>query len=276
MRMLLVSLALAVVPAHAASDRLGLQLWSFRNQLKADVPAGLATAAADGFKIVETAGTYGLSADDFAAQLKAHGLRPVSAHIGFAELDGNLAGSIAQAKALGVRYVVVAWIPHNPAHFGVAEARAAAAKFNAWGAALKAEGIQFGYHTHGYEFVPDAGGETPFDVLMASTQPDLVCLEMDVFWVTHAGVDPVALLARYPGRWKMLHLKDLRKGAKRDATGAAPATDDVPVGQGVVRWPAVFAAAQKAGVEYYFIEDESVAPLQNVPISLRYLARFHL
>jgi sugar phosphate isomerase/epimerase len=276
MRSLLFALALAGVSAQAASGHLGLQLWSFRNQLKVDVPAGLATAAADGFKVVETAGTYGLSAGDFAAQLKAHGLRPVSAHLGFAALEGNLAGSIADARALGVDYVVVAWIPHNPAHFGVAEARAAAAKFNAWGAALKAQGIKFAYHTHGYEFVPDAGGETPFDVLMASTQPDLVYLEMDVFWVAHAGVDPAALLARYPGRWRMLHLKDLRRGAKRDATGAAPATDDVPVGQGEVHWPAVLSEARRAGVEYYFIEDESVAPLENVPTSLRYLSRFHL
>jgi sugar phosphate isomerase/epimerase len=99
---------------------------------------------------------------------------------------------------------------------------------------------------------------------------------MDVFWVAHAGVDPAALLARYPGRWRMLHLKDLRRGAKRDATGAAPATDDVPVGQGEVHWPAVLSEARRAGVEYYFIEDESVAPLENVPTSLRYLSRFHL
>jgi sugar phosphate isomerase/epimerase len=276
MRILLASLALASPTARAASDHLGLELWSLRNQLKVDVPAGLAIAASDGFTVVETAGTYGLAAGDFAAQLHAHGLRPVSAHLGFAELEGNLEGSIAQARALGVDYVVVAWIPHHPAHFGVADARAAAAKFNAWGAALKAHGIKFGYHTHGYEFVPEAGGETPFDVLMSSTQPDLVCLEMDVFWVAHAGVDPVALFQRYPGRWQMLHLKDLRKGAKRDATGAAPATDDVPVGQGEVDWPAVLAAARLAGVKYYFIEDESVSPLQNVPVSLRYLARFHL
>jgi len=268
----------APAAANPPSDHLGLQLWSLRDQFKKNVPSALADAEGFGFKIIETAGTYGLSAGDFHTQLEAHGLKAVSAHFGYAEFDADAAGVIARAQALGVEYVIIPMIPHHPLHFSAEEARVAAAKFNAWGAAVQAAGMKFGYHTHGYEFTPDAAsnGEIPFEVLAAATQPDLVLLQMDVFWVAHAGVDPVQLLAKYPGRWRMLHLKDLRVGAPTDASGAAPATDDVPVGQGRIPWPQVFAAARDAGVVYNFIEDESVAPLQNIPISLRYLEAFHL
>jgi sugar phosphate isomerase/epimerase len=95
---------------------------------------------------------------------------------------------------------------------------------------------------------------------------------MDVFWATHGGQDPVKLLAQYPDRWKMMHVKDIRKGAPIGIyTGRAPATDDVPVGTGQVDWPAVFKEAQKVGVEWYFIEDESVAPLDDIPLSVAYV-----
>jgi sugar phosphate isomerase/epimerase len=95
---------------------------------------------------------------------------------------------------------------------------------------------------------------------------------MDVFWVTHGGQDPVKLLAKYPDRWVMMHVKDIRKGAPTGIyTGHAPATDDVAVGSGQVDWPSVFREAQAVGVKWYFIEDESLTPLQNVPQSIAYI-----
>lgn len=275
------SLMLFAMAAAAASAQpsghLGLQLWSFRAQFKEDVPGTLAIAHNMGFSVVETAGTYGLTARVFRDDLAKQGLTPVSAHFSYAILDGQLDQVIADAKTLGVRFVVLPAIPHSPTHFSVEEARAAAVKLNRWGAAIKAAGMTFAYHTHGYEFRPDPRtGETPFEALMKGTDPSMVSLELDVFWVTHAGVDPLALLRKYPGRWKMLHLKDLRSGAALDNSGAAPAEDDVPVGTGQVSWPRILEAAREAGVEYYFIEDESPAPLTNVPLSLRYLSDFKL
>lgn len=273
-------LALALLAASTAaagppSGHLGLQLWSLRDQFKEDVPSALATARGFGFTTVETAGTYGLTAAEFRSRLDAHGLVPVSAHFQYEQLTMDLPGSIAQAKALGVEYIVVPWIPHEAGHFGAQEARAAAADFNAWAAAINASGMKFAYHTHGYEFA-GGGGQTAFDVLARSTRPDLVLFEMDVYWVAHAGVDPAKLLGEYPGRWRMLHLKDLRTGAPTNDTGAAPPEDIVAVGRGQIAWPAVLDAARRAGVEYYFIEDESVAPLLGIPESLRYLGRFGL
>ena len=272
---ILALLAASAAAAGPPSGHLGLQLWSLHAQFKQDVTSTLATVRSFGFTTVETAGTYGLTAGEFRSRLDAHGLVPVSAHFSYEQLAKDLPGSIAQARALGVEYIVVPWIPHQPGHFGADEARAAAATFNAWGAAVRAGGMKFAYHTHGYEFA-GGGSETAFDVLVRSTRPDLVFFEMDVYWVAHAGVDPTRLLEEYAGRWRMLHLKDLRIGAPTNDTGAAPPGDIVAVGKGQIAWPAVLDAARKAGVVYYFIEDESVAPLLGIPESLRYLGQFGL
>jgi sugar phosphate isomerase/epimerase len=145
---------------------------------------------------------------------------------------------------------------------------------NKWGEACKAAGLRFGYHPHGLEFVASTANPTEklFDILLRETKADLVCYEMDVFWAFHAGEDPAKLLAKHPTRWAMLHVKDIRKGAVTGlSTGSAPPTDNVAVGTGQIDWTAVLGAAQKIGVKYYFIEDETPAPLQCIPDSLKYL-----
>jgi sugar phosphate isomerase/epimerase len=172
--------------------------------------------------------------------------------------------------------VIVAWVPHEGA-FTVDEAKVAAANFNTWGAALKKEGLKFGFHTHGYEFRPLADGSSAFDVMMAETDPDLVFCEMDVFWVVQGGIDPVKLLQKYPGRFKALHIKDMKKGAPTGLyEGHAPASDNVIVGQGSMDWPAIIAQSRKSGVEYYFIEDETSDPVGNIPPSITYLGTLGL
>jgi len=154
----------------------------------------------------------------------------------------------------------------------VPQARAAIANFNAWGAKLKAAGLGFGFHTHGYEFSPLPDGSSAFDVMMNETDPSLVFCEMDVFWVVQAGIDPVKLLEKYPGRFKAFHIKDMRKGAPTGLyQGHAPASDNVIVGQGVMDWPGIVAAGTKAGVKYYFIEDETADPVGNIPPSIEFL-----
>ncbi|MEO8353447.1 MAG: sugar phosphate isomerase/epimerase, partial [Chthoniobacteraceae bacterium] len=175
---------------------------------------------------------------------------------------------------LDVQYVICPWIEHEIGSFGMADVEKAAALFNKAGAAFKEVGIQFGYHTHGYEFRPIAEGstETYFDKLVAACKPGLVIFEMDVFWVTQPGQDAAKLLEKYGDRWELMHLKDLRKGARVGVyTGQAPKTDDVPLGTGQVNWPEVFAAAKKVGIKHYFIEDESPTALEQIPQSLAYL-----
>ena len=252
-------------------NKLGLQLWSLRAQLTASLPAGMAEAKDLGFTMVESAGTYGHSARELRQLADANGIKIVGAHIDYLRLQTDLKGAIADAKTLGASYVIVAWVPHK-GDFTVQQAHMAAANFTAWGAAMKADGLKFGFHTHGYEFKPLADGSSAFDVMMSQTDPNLVFCEMDVFWVVQAGVDPVKLLEKYPGRFKAFHIKDMKKGAPTGLyEGHAPASDNVIVGQGVMDWPAIIAAGRKAGVEYSFIEDETSDPIGNIPPSIKYL-----
>ncbi len=268
-------LAVSAAGATPVVDRLGLQFWSLRHEFEANVSKGMDETKALGFTLVETAGTYGLKPADFREQLTAHGLKAVSAHFPYERLKDDLPGVIAEAKTLGVEYVVIPWLPQP--EFDAAAARAVAADFNTWGTAIQAAGMKFAFHPHGYEFhpVPGGHGETPFDLLVSLTRPGVVSFEMDVFWVAHAGVDPAALLAKYPDRWTLMHVKDLRKGGEVGVgTRSAPEGDHVAVGTGQLDWPSILRTAKAIGVEYYFIEDETAAPLQNIPVSLRYLQTF--
>jgi len=143
--------------------------------------------------------------------------------------------------------------------------------FNKAGAATKKVGIRFFYHLHGFEFGKHGNG-TLADLLITGSNPDLVSFQMDVLWVFFPGQDPASWLLKYPGRWTSLHLKDLRKGIERGAlTGKTDVRNDVPLGTGQVDWPSVLAAAKKAGVRYYFIEDESPDVLTQIPLTLQFL-----
>jgi sugar phosphate isomerase/epimerase len=260
-------------------DHLGLQLWSLRAQTTQSTTGALDLAKGYGITEIETAGTGSLTTEQFARELKSRGLNAVSAHLGYDLLTKDLNGTIATAKTLGVKFLICPSLPHGKEGFTEADAHRVAAEFNTFGAACKAAGLRFGYHPHGFEFTPTSAGkgEVVFDILVRETKPDLVCYEMDVFWVFHAGQDPAKLLAKYPNRWVMLHVKDMRKGAPTGfSTGSAPATDDVAVGEGQIDWPSVLRTAQKIGVQHYFIEDETPAPLENIPASLKYLRALKL
>jgi sugar phosphate isomerase/epimerase len=269
-------LALVLVasgPAFAAEANapLALQLVSLHKRLNADVPGGLDLVKSFGITLVETAGTCGLTPEQFRAQIDAHGLKVFSSHFQYDALAADLPKVIAEAKVLGSGNIVVPWIPHKGV-FTAAMAHKAASDFNAWGAIIKAAGLRLGYHPHGGEFEELPEGGTGFDVLIGETDPSLVFFEMDIFWVAHAGKDPVALLQKYPTRWKMLHLKDMRKGATTGIfTGQAPITDFVPLGTGRLDIPAILAEGRRIGVEYDIIEDEGVDPPRDIPASMRYL-----
>jgi sugar phosphate isomerase/epimerase len=254
-------------------DHVGLQLWSLREQTKADLPAALDLVKSYGISEVETAGTGNVSAEEFNKLLQARGLKAISAHMGYDALVKDLPGALRTAKILGVQYVMTAWVPHQGA-FTARNARDAAANFNKWGEAFRAEGITYGYHPHGYEFVPleGEGGKTAFDIILAETSPNLVSFEMDVFWVFHAGVDPVKMLKQHAGRWSLLHVKDIRKGAVTGlSSGHAAPIDNVAVGTGQIDWPSVLKTAQETGVKHFFIEDETPTPTVCIPDSVKYL-----
>ena len=268
------ALAAAPVDFH---QHLGLQLWSLRAQTKESTTGALDLAKSYGIVEIETAGTGNLTVEQFAAELKSRGLHAVGVHLGYDDLKKDVGAAIATAKTFGAKFIVCPWIPHPKEGFSIEQAHQVAADFNKWGKAIHEAGLQLGWHPHGFEFVASPSGETPFDVVVKETSPATLALEMDVFWVFHAGQDPAKLLAKYPDRWALLHVKDIRKGAITGlSTGSAPPTDNVTVGSGQIDWPSVLGVAQQIGVQYYLIEDETPAPLQCIPASLAYLRRLKL
>jgi sugar phosphate isomerase/epimerase len=249
---------------------LGLQLYSLRDEFKKDVPATLTKVHEFGFRTVELAGNYGKSPEEFAALLAQHGLKPVAGHFGFERFRDDPEGVAKEAKALGLEWAGTAWVPHKGE---VTEdwARETAKVFNHAGEVLAKHGIKFYYHNHGYEFVPNQIG-TVFDSLMKETKPGLVYFEMDVMWVVFPGQDPTKLMEKYPGRWALMHIKDLKKGvATGSLAGGTDTRNDVVVGTGQTDWAALLRASQQAGVKHYFIEDESPTVLEQIPQSLKYL-----
>lgn len=266
----LLLIPLAIVQAGSFKTNAGLQLYSLRDDFKKDIPGTLKKVQSFGIRLVELAGTYDLAPDKFRGLLAAHNLQPVSSHFSYDRFRDDPEGVAREAKALGVQYAGCAWITHTGT-FDEKQCRGAIEVFNRAGAILAKQGLKFFYHTHGYEFQPHGQG-TLFDLLMAETKPEHVSYEMDVFWVVHPGQDPVKLLAKYGKRWELMHVKDMKKGVKTgDLTGKSDVSNDVTLGTGQMNWPAILHAAEKAGVKYYFIEDESPTAAQQIPQSLKFL-----
>jgi sugar phosphate isomerase/epimerase len=250
----------------------GIQLYSLRREFEKDgVAATLARIRAMGIREVETAGYYGLTAKQFRVELDKAGLRAVSMHADYDDLRVKLSDIVSDARALGVTYVVNPWIPHEHP-FTADMARQAVLVFNQAGAVLKAAGLKFCYHPHGYEFQP-AGEGTLFDWMVAQTKPELVSFQLDVFWATHGGQDAARLLLTYPKRFVLVHLKDLRKDVAGNLTGDTTDDTSVVLGNGRVDWPAVLRAAKQIGIKWYFIEAEEPESVTNIPLSLAYLER---
>jgi len=256
-------------------ERVGLQLYSLREQFAKDVPRTLDQVRDFGIKYVETHSTYGLTPEKFRAELDSRGLKAVAGHFSYERCRDDIEGVAREAKILGLQYAGCAWIPHKDP-FDEKTCREAIMVFNRAGEALAKHGLKFFYHTHGYEFLPYGNG-TFFDLMMAETKPQFVHFEMDVFWVVHPGYDPVKLLEKYGSRFELMHVKDMKRGTPTGLfTGHADVTSNVAIGTGVIDWTAVFRAARKAGVKWYFIEDESPASVQQIPQSLSYLEKLKL
>ena len=250
--------------------KIGLQLYSLREQFPKDVPGTLDVVKGWGIKYAELAGTYGLSASDFTKQLAARGIKPIGAHFDYGRFKNDPEGVAREAEELGLKYAGCAWIPHQ-GDFDEKTCREAAGVFNKAGEVMAKHGLKFFYHCHGYEFQPYGQG-TLFDLLMQETNPKLVSYEMDIFWVVFPNQDAVELFEKYGSRWELVHLKDMKKGTPLGAlTGSTDVKNDATLGEGLMNLPAILKAAKAAGVKYYFIEDESPWSEQQIPKSLRYL-----
>jgi sugar phosphate isomerase/epimerase len=272
------AIATAATPLGAARSQreiksslggvIGLQLWSLRAYLPKDLPGTLNQIQAMGFRDVEGAGLWGKTAPELRAALDAAGLRCQSAHMGYERLQKDLVGALAEARAIGATWVVCPWIAEKITR---EDTLRAAEVFNRAAKAASTQGMRFGYHLHGYEFVPSADG-TLFDTLARNTDPKQVEFQVDVFHTFHGGGDPAKIIASHAARVTSLHLKDLKKGAPVTAGQPTGTPDiDVPVGTGQLDMQAILKAAKAAKVPLYYVEDESADPLTAIPISVKYL-----
>lgn len=249
---------------------LGLQLYSLREQFKKDVPATLDEIKGWGIKYAELAGTYDLSTEKFKQELASRGIEPVGAHFDYGRYRDDPEGVAREAKTLGLKYAGCAWIPHQ-GDFDEKTCREAIAVFNKAGEVMAKHGLKFFYHVHGYEFQPHGQG-TLLDLLITETNPKWVSYEMDIFWIVFPGQDPVKLLEKYGKRWELAHLKDMRKGTQTGSlSGGTDVKNDAALGAGLMDLPSILRAAKKAGVKWYFIEDESPWSEQQIPQSLKFL-----
>ena len=273
--------ALVTVPPAWADDvgpsvfgkPVGLQLYSLRQYMPKDVAGTLAKIRAMGFREIEGGDDYKLGRDAWNAAVARAGLKVTSTLFGYEDWVKDPAAMAQRAAELGARYSGCAWIPHKE-RFTREVCAQAAADFNRAGRAAREAGLKFVYHIHGFEFEPSPEG-TLFDTLAQETDPALVSFEADIFWVRRGGCDPVALFERYPGRIPLTHLKDIAKGTEIcKPDGHAPDETSVPLGTGMIDWPGVLRAAEKAGVERHFVEDEHPDAMAQIPKSLAYLAGF--
>ncbi len=248
----------------------GMVSYTYRASFQKDVAGTLDTIKALGITDMEFSNLFGKTAAELRRLLDERGMKCSSFGVSYPDALNKTAEVGQNAKTLGAQFVRVAWVPHE-GPFTPELARKTAADFNQIGKSLKDNfGLTFCYHNHGYEFEKHENG-TLFDYLVQNTDAQYISFELDILWTVFPGQDPVALLKKYGNRFKLLHLKDLRKGIVGNLSGGTPVENDVALGTGQINLPAVLKAARKAGVAHYYIEDESPSYAAQVPRSMAYL-----
>jgi sugar phosphate isomerase/epimerase len=254
--------------------KVGVQLYTVRDLMKNDFEGTIAKVAQIGYKEVEFAGYFGRTADQVKAVLDKTGLKAPSTHVQYDELDDKFPSVIEFSKAIGLEYIICPWIPEDlrksPDIW-----KQASEKFNKCGEQSKQAGMQFGYHNHWFEFLP-VDGKLPYDELLKLCDPGLVKFEMDLCWITAAGADPLKYFNAYPGRFPLVHVKDLKTMPKITSGGAQNFGDTVDlteVGSGIIDWKRIFAQSDKAGIKHYIVEhDHPKQPLESIKKSYEYLS----
>ena len=254
-------------------DPIGVQLYTVRESMKKDLPGTIAKVAQVGYKEVEFAGYFDHAPKEIRSILDQNGLKAPSAHIEYSVLDEKWPGVLEAAQVVGHQYIVCPWIDDEVRKQN--RWKEAAAKFNKAAEASKKAGIQFAYHNHHFEFVK-VDGKYAYDILLEETDPKLVQMEMDLCWMNIAGQDPLKYFDRYPGRFPMVHVKDVKK--------IPPKQDDMPVnfdnvfpemtsvGNGVIDFKKIFAQSDKAGIKHYFVEnDYPKSEFDDIRASYEYL-----
>jgi len=254
---------------------IGIQLGWVKDECEKDLNGTLEKLANIGYREVEAfAPFFDQSPKEFRRILDAHGLRCASAHWGIAPPGPEWERQAEGAQQIGLSYLTVPSLREVAFAKSLDDCKRNVETFNRMGEQCHRAGLQLAVHNHVAEF-RNFGGVIGYDVLMKGTNPKLVTFELDCFWCVFAGQDPAEYLKRYPGRYRLLHIKDMKPGlAPSGKQGEGqPFTE---VGRGVINWKLVFAAAPKAGVEHYYVEQDRCdrPPLESAKISCEYLKQF--
>ena len=271
--------------AEHKAEKIAVQLYTVRDAIAKDFDGSLAKVAAAGYKEVELAGFsfddgevhyFGKTPKELRAALEHHGLAAPSTHVNYKYLSPETFPKVLEAsKVLGHQYIVNPWVeeetrkePDGWKH--VTET------FNRVGEECKKADFQFAYHNHWFEFLP-VDGVLPYDLILKQCDPKLVKMELDLCWITAAGADPVKYFNLYPGRFPLVHVKDLKKIPPISTGGSQNFGDTVDlteVGSGIIDWKRIFAQSDKAGIKIYIVEhDHPTAPFDSIKTSYEYLSK---
>jgi sugar phosphate isomerase/epimerase len=267
--------AFAAAPA-AKIERVGLELYTVRTEMRKDVAATLKRVSEIGYKEVEFAGYMNLPAEQLRALLDQNGLTSPSVHTAIEILERDFAAQATFAKTMGHRWLIVPSLSTR-ALTTKDSWKGIATRFNELGKKARDAGMRFAFHNHAVEPAPIADGSVPFDILMSETDPAVVDFQMDLYWMIKAGGDPLAYFAKHPGRFSSVHVKDgtpspiLTKGE----AGTKEAMQQRDVGSGTIDWAKIFEKRAQAGIQHYYVEhDEPGAdPFASVRNSYDYLSR---
>ena len=252
------------------TEKPGIVSYTYRMDFEKDVPSTLDKIKLLGISDIEFSNLFGKTATELRILIDERAISCSSFGVSYRDLVDNTAEVAQKAKILGAEYVRVAGIPHK-AVFTLQEAQSAVDDFNKVGKLLQEQyGLTFVYHNHGFEFQPYKEG-TLYDFIVNKTDPKYVSFELDVLWAFFPGFDPAQLLNKYGNRFKLIHLKDLRKGVQGDMSGGTSAKNTVVLGTGQLDIPSIIVSGKKAGIQHYYIEDESSNVDVQVPKSITYL-----
>jgi sugar phosphate isomerase/epimerase len=253
--------ASVVTAPHRKLERIGLQLYTVRDLMKADLAGTLARVAAIGYKEVEFAGYFDRTPIQIRDLLRRNGLASPSSHFQFESLQKGWQQALDDAKTIGHQWVTIAWIPEEKRET-LDDWSRLADLFNHAAAQARSVGLRFAYHNHDVE-LRNIGGARPLDVLLQKTDPSLVDFELDLYWAVLGGGNPLDFFNRYPKRFPMVHIKD---------SSGPPDNRMVDVGKGTIDFRSIFAESDKAGIKHYFVEHDNPAdPIATIRNSYDYL-----
>jgi sugar phosphate isomerase/epimerase len=276
------ALPLTSLRAESSLGPLGLQLYTVRDAMKADMDGTLAKVAATGYKEVEFAGYFDKTPKEIRAMLDAHHLTAPSAHRDYVTVEKEWPQALDAAHTIGHKFLVCPWIDEKQRAEPGGWKRAADL-FNRAGEASQKAGIQFAYHNHSFEFEPSPtlGGKLPYDFFLDTLDPKLVKMELDLCWISVAGKDPIVYFDKYPGRFPLVHVKDFVRDPNSTSSFSGATGPSVSftgrladVGTGSIDWKRIFANSSKAGIQHYFVEhDEPKSPFDSIRVSYEYLSK---